>query len=97
MLALSTADAAGETAEGNAATLLSCSISQNADGTCPLTCTGNGGSQFYYCANEGNAIQLDGDASPGDCGNYAYTSLSAFIVSAPIAAQCPRSLEGRSC
>lgn len=63
------------------ATLLACTVSQNGDGTCPLTCTGNGGSDFYTCGETEN-VEIGDTDDGGDCGNFVATiEISAYVVS----------------
>lgn len=64
------------------ATAISCSVVQNADGTCPLTCTGNGGSQFYGCDDDfASDIQIGPAGPPGVCDmNSAYNPIDPYIV-----------------
>lgn len=72
----------GEVSSG--ASLLSCSVSQNEDGTCPLTCTGNGGTNFYYCSATSEPIVQIGDLtadSEGECSGYgSAVTISAYAV-----------------
>ncbi|KAF2479158.1 hypothetical protein BDY17DRAFT_313723 [Neohortaea acidophila] len=77
VFAFNTTDYQGETA-------LSCSITQNSDQTCPLTCTGNGGSQFYYCPSAADGPEptvLLGPANTAgkNCGSTPVL-FSAFVV-----------------
>lgn len=73
---------------------LTCSITQNEDGSCPLSCTGNGGSQFFTCSDDlNNAVQIGEEG--GDCAtDDAYTEVTPFVISV---SECRRSLDGRSC
>lgn len=65
-------------------TALSCSVSQNPnDGTCPLTCTGGEGSQFYYCKSEAVEIELGSSEPPGTCStaaDYSKITLMSFSL-----------------
>lgn len=74
-------DASQAASEGAAATALSCSLSQNSDGTCPLTCTGGPGSQFYSCTNQlGLFLGADG-GSGNECYTASdYSPISPFVV-----------------
>ncbi|KAF2479165.1 hypothetical protein BDY17DRAFT_313729 [Neohortaea acidophila] len=78
LIGLTPADAA---AQGGEATAVLCSISQQSDGTCPLTCTGNGGSQFYYCSGGIPLIALGSGGAPGGCDSASeYTTFSTVAA-----------------
>ena len=65
---------------GTGAQALICIITQNTDGSCPLTCQGNAGSQFFDCGE--TRAQIDG-RQYGDCNNEDnYFPFSALVIGA---------------
>ncbi|KAF2479162.1 hypothetical protein BDY17DRAFT_330844 [Neohortaea acidophila] len=69
--------AANVPANGSA-TALSCTISQNPDGSCPLSCTGDG-NQFFYCNGYDYASFGSGTTCP--TGDGTYIPFTAYAVS----------------